>query len=263
MPVRMTDVATRTYRVVPLGSQTWMRLQIRLERPPRDAGIPRCRRRRGTSPCRGSWTWLPNVVFLPLTSHCRPMRPLLGAGVRPDRVETFCLAVGLCGLRPPWTLPHYSTRSQTLWGGTASLHCGQMLSAGAVRASWLLRIPFADFDLRLFGMPGHDTVAPHVCSLDAVRKGDDYPHRPGAWQGQSGGEAGRKGAGNAGGKVRNAECGKRERMVTDRLRRPCFPHSALCFSASTRPAWSVRPRRRSRASGCGAVRAARAGRRAW
>jgi hypothetical protein len=59
-------------------------------------------------------------------------------------------AVGRCVLLR-WTLPHSSTRSQTLWGGTASLHCGQIFNAGATRKSWLLRIPCRDGDLRLFG----------------------------------------------------------------------------------------------------------------
>src|SRR4051794_10817076 len=122
----MTDVATRMCVVVPLGSQMWMRcrfgLNVRREMPvhlvptpPRYFALPRV------------VMWLPNDVVLPLTSHRRPMGPLLSV------CQTFCLAVGLCGL-DRWTLPHSSTRSQTLWGGTASLHCGQMLSAGAVSA---------------------------------------------------------------------------------------------------------------------------------
>src|SRR3954467_1870194 len=48
-------------------------------------------------------------------------------------------------------LPHSSTRSHTLCGGIASLHCGQMFRAGATRKSWLRRIPLADLDFRLFG----------------------------------------------------------------------------------------------------------------
>ena len=48
-------------------------------------------------------------------------------------------------------LPHSSTGSQTLCGGTASLHCGQIFNAGAIKKSWLLRIPCLDGDLRLFG----------------------------------------------------------------------------------------------------------------
>src|SRR3954464_14613137 len=72
----------------------------------------------------------------------------LGRPARP--AQTFSLAFGLCVLLR-WTLPHSSTRWQTLCGGTASLHCGQMFRAGATRKSWLLRIPLADFDLRLFG----------------------------------------------------------------------------------------------------------------
>src|SRR5262245_46206348 len=60
------------------------------------------------------------------------------------------LASGLCVL-DLWILPHSSTRSQTLCGGTASLHCGQIFNAGATRKSWLLRIPCADGDLRRFG----------------------------------------------------------------------------------------------------------------
>jgi hypothetical protein len=60
------------------------------------------------------------------------------------------LASGLCGLLR-CTFPHSSTKSQTLWGGTASLHCGQIFNAGATRKSWLLRIPCFDGDLRLFG----------------------------------------------------------------------------------------------------------------
>lgn len=48
-------------------------------------------------------------------------------------------------------LPHSATRWQTLWGGTASLHCGQTFKAGAVKASWLRRIPCFDRDFRLLG----------------------------------------------------------------------------------------------------------------
>ena len=36
-------------------------------------------------------------------------------------------------------------------GRDRALHWGQTFSAGATRKSWLLRIPFADIDLRLFG----------------------------------------------------------------------------------------------------------------
>ncbi len=48
-------------------------------------------------------------------------------------------------------LPHSSINSQTLCGGTASLHWGQIFNAGGTRKSWLLRIPCADGDLRRFG----------------------------------------------------------------------------------------------------------------
>lgn len=59
-------------------------------------------------------------------------------------------ASGLCGLER-CTLPHCSTSSQTLCGGTVNWHCGQTFMAGIVSASWLRLIPFLDFDLRLFG----------------------------------------------------------------------------------------------------------------
>ena len=48
-------------------------------------------------------------------------------------------------------LPHSSTKWQTLWGGTASLHWGQVFKAGATRKSWLRRFPLADLDFRLLG----------------------------------------------------------------------------------------------------------------
>src|SRR4051812_43161085 len=54
-------------------------------------------------------------------------------------------------------LPHSSTRWQTLWGGTASLHCGQMFNAGATRKSWLRRFPLADIDFRLLGTATTDS----------------------------------------------------------------------------------------------------------
>src|SRR5947207_1404924 len=73
--------------------------------------------------------WLPNDVFLPLTSHWRPIGLAPGRLRAPREVQTFSLAIGLCGLLR-WMLPHSSTRSHTLWGGTASLHCGQIFRAG-------------------------------------------------------------------------------------------------------------------------------------
>src|SRR4028118_771266 len=123
-------------------------------------------------------TWLPNEVFLPLTSHSRP------SGATPSRLldlawlngiwmaQTFSLAMGLCGLLR-WMLPHSSTRSQTLWGGTASLHWGQTFRAMGTSASWLRRIPFFDFDVRLFGTPTTPSPAQHAVS--GFRKEDHYP----------------------------------------------------------------------------------------
>src|SRR4051794_4119420 len=129
-----------------------------LPTPPRYFALPR------------SVLWLPNDVFFPLTGHSRPIvaapHDLSPPSGRFDRAWTcpftvprsptyffafsFFLTVGLCGLLR-WTLPHSSTRKHTLCGGTASLHCGQIFNAGGVKKSWLLRIPFADLDLRRFG----------------------------------------------------------------------------------------------------------------
>src|SRR3954447_22126564 len=70
--------------------------------------------------------------------------------------QTFSFAIGLCVLLR-WMFPHSSTRSQTLCGGTASLHCGQTFRAGATRKSWLRRFPLADLDVRLFGTATTDS----------------------------------------------------------------------------------------------------------
>lgn len=64
--------------------------------------------------------------------------------------QTSALAWGLWGLLR-WMLPHSSTRWQTLWGRAACLHWGQMVTLGAVRASWLLLMPFLEMDLRRLG----------------------------------------------------------------------------------------------------------------
>src|SRR5262249_18283576 len=113
--------------------------------------------------------WLPNEVFLPLTGHSRPIAPTPDSRSQISKIAAKTslppryflafsfsfLAIGLCGLLR-WTFPHSSTRSHTLCGGTASLHCGQIFNAGATRKSWLLRIPCADGDLRRFGTATND-----------------------------------------------------------------------------------------------------------